>query len=68
MRLSEGVRIIIRYISYSTSSLGGANGDPIWPFFEKGNTALFPLAASDRGQWRLVGDEGRNLVTVQSPR
>jgi hypothetical protein len=64
--LNKDATIMVRYISYGSPNAGVMNG-PIWPRFEKGHTALFPLTPGDDGQWRLVADEGFNLTVPAIP-
>jgi hypothetical protein len=64
--LNKDATIMVRYISYGNPNAGVMNG-PIWPRFEKGYTALFPLTPGDDGQWRLVADEGFNLTVPAIP-
>ncbi len=54
-----GDRIIVRYVGFG-DPVGGFAGSPIWPIFQKGKRALFPLSPSkDRpGQWSLFAEEG----------
>jgi hypothetical protein len=58
--VAVGSRVTVRYISYADVA-GSVNG-PCWPFFERGQTALFALSPGERGLWRLVADEGLNLT------
>jgi hypothetical protein len=58
-----GDRIIVRYISFGDLA-GGISGSPIWPMFEKGQRAVFPLAPSKErsDRWSLTADEGINIT------
>lgn len=60
---APGDRIIVRYVSFGDLA-GGISGSPIWPIFEKGQRAIFPLSPfkehSDR--WSLFADEGINVT------
>lgn len=38
------------------------SSSPVWPHFQPGMTALFPLAPTATGKWRLLPDEGFNLT------
>jgi hypothetical protein len=55
-------RITVRYVSYGDLGEGGVNGYPIWPRFDVGQTAVFPLSPGENGAWRLVADEGVDLT------
>jgi hypothetical protein len=59
--LNQDATVRVRYVA---NLLGGMQiqGAPIWPHFEKGETALFPLAPAGSGNWRLVAEEGSNLT------
>lgn len=58
-----GDRIMVRYVGFG-DSLGGVSGSPIWPAFEKGQRAVFPLSPSKErsDRWSLVADEGINVT------
>ncbi len=59
-----GDRIIVRYVGFGDSLAGGISGSPIWPIFEKGQRAVFPLTPSKErsGRWSLIADEGINVT------
>lgn len=58
-----GDRIVVRYISFGDIA-GGISGSPIWPTFERGQRAVFPLSPSKErsDRWSLVADEGFNTT------
>ncbi len=56
-----GDRIIVRYVGVG-DPVGSFSGSPIWPMFQKGQRALFPLSPSKErsDRWSLVAEEGMN--------
>jgi hypothetical protein len=58
-----GDRIIVRDVSFGDLG-GGITGSPIWPSFEKGQRAVFPLSPSKErsDRWSLIADEGMNVT------
>jgi hypothetical protein len=60
---APGDRIVIRYVSFGGIG-GGISGSPIWPTFERGQRAVFPLSPSTErsDRWSLVADEGINVT------
>lgn len=58
-----GDRIVVRYVGFG-DQVGGINGSPIWPMFEKGQRAVFPLtpSAERSGLWSLLATEGMNAT------
>lgn len=59
-----GDRIIVRYVGFGDSLPGGISGSPIWPVFEKGQRAVFPLSPPKErsGRWSLIAEEGINVT------
>src|SRR6266545_4362370 len=60
---APGDRIVVRYVSFGDFA-GGISGSPIWPTFERGQRAVFPLSPSKErsDRWSLVADEGINIT------
>lgn len=57
----KGVAIKVCFVANPKGGMQ-IQGSPIWPHFEEGEVALFPLAPAGNGKWRLVADEGFNLT------
>lgn len=60
---ARGDRVIVRYVGFGDAA-GGITGSPIWPMFQKGQRAVFPLSPSKErsDRWSLTADEGSNIT------
>lgn len=60
---AHGDRITVPYVGFGDAA-GGITGSPIWPMFQKGQRALFPLSPSKErsDRWSLIADEGTNIT------